>query len=93
MSAGDCFLRNRLEDLDDCSILSAHHNRGTFGNETFDTQWREMVPDRLLQSLLATGPSNRGAIRRRSPPRLPRGWRAGFSSRTDLPILLDYCAG
>src|ERR1051326_2354371 len=55
MSAGDCFLRNPLEDLHDGSILSAHHDRGPLGNETLGTEWRQMIPDQFPQSVLTTG--------------------------------------
>jgi hypothetical protein len=55
VSTDDCFLGNPLEDLNDGSLCSAHHDRRAFCNEALGTERREVVTNQLKQSLLATG--------------------------------------
>jgi hypothetical protein len=55
VSAGDGFLGNLLEDLDDGSVGGAHDDGRAFGDEALGTERREMVANQLEQSFLAAG--------------------------------------
>ena len=58
VSPSDGFLIDPLEDLDDGSILSAHHDGRTFGDETLGAQGRKMVANQAQQRFLAAGISD-----------------------------------
>ena len=56
VSTSDCLLRNPLEDLHDCSVCCAHHDRYAFGDETLGAQRRKMVPNQFEERLFETRP-------------------------------------
>jgi hypothetical protein len=56
MGAGNCFLRDPFEDLDDGSVCGAHHDRWAVCNQALGTERREVVANQLKQGLFASGP-------------------------------------
>lgn len=59
MRTGDYFLGHPLKDFYDCSVCSAHHNRGPFCHQTLRTeQWQMVTNGRLLHRRRSNG-SNR----------------------------------
>ena len=49
VNAGDCFLGDPLEDLDDGSIGRAHHDGLAIGYQTLGAQRRKMVANQCEQ--------------------------------------------
>lgn len=47
MSSGDRFLRGPLENFNDGSVLSAHHNRRALRHQAFSAQRRQMISYQL----------------------------------------------
>jgi hypothetical protein len=56
VGAGDGFLRNPLENLDNGPTRRAHYDRRAFGYETLRAKRREVVANQFKQRFLATGP-------------------------------------